>query len=936
MITDDGSETVIIETLRTLQQLFKKTIYEYNKISSQLINSSDNIVIYKLWQDYLDHVKSFLHTSVPTDYNVLKEQLHLCKIHQNLLNNQKSALMHKICVDPIVPDDFETFKNTHIDLLKELYDRQLEVERRIEMWEKYRTKQLVILEQIDDIEREKSVLQLKQLYLKSVPKLKQQITDILERVTNVEGAIGSVKKHQPNLLNFIDDITSNSIRLEYSATSQRLSNIRASLETWDGFLNRIQELHDNYEQSTKVIQTNNQQHIHFLESIKKDIHSDFHNSKNHLVALREKQALLNKTKADLEVLDTFKEELKDYVSIYDIKMIRQTIWILWQQYTDLNHEYSVLINQIEERHCLQTEFVIRYENLMMWLNETENRLMDTIQKHDASGYDDDMYMKHYANNLLEEFSLKEYDKKWITSVGNDLLMYYSSDQQYDSPEKIDIECKIANMNTKWNNVKQMYESKTRKFIEIKTTYFNLESRISEIRKWLFETEKELLKPFVFESTSQKSFDALLADYEKLKRSVENRSSNVAEVLNLSELMLSELRNYEMDFNIRNLDMAVSNIECRWKKLCETLVQRKQSLFSIRSKLEEIERITKENKDWVIECDNICNQYENASGKLNREHCDKDIDYLNDSLTKLSIQEPIFQILEKQYNSLMTANIDIENLKNLTTDSRRLLIILKTLIIKITTVRTLLKQYLTDFEQFSNLHENIILNLTQIDVELTNIEHLKLYENEDEEIMKINKARVDLQSAKNMIDSADALRVFLVGKSDEGETLKLKEMSDEYTKLYNTIKTNYDNVAAKYPDLVGKEPVMERDFAVQVNTLQTQSSVSPKDAYIYEILSAITEFRTNIEKLEGCVSDVENLESGLIPKSVSSKVTKNIAACESSLELIRYLNSLLIKEYNCTDKDAHTDEINNLYARFQLSLELWNSKKTQSTQAFSEQ
>jgi hypothetical protein len=220
--------------------------------------------------------------------------------------------------------------------------------------------------------------------------------------------------------------------------------------------------------------------------------------------------------------------------------------------------------------------------------------------------------------------------------------------------------------------------------------------------------------------------------------------------------------------------------------------------------------------------------------------------------------------------------------------------------------------------------------------MTNIKHLKLYENEDEEIMKINKVRVDLQAAKHMIDSAEAIKVFLVGKSDDSEKLKLQEMSDEYSKLYNSIKLNYDDVAAKYPDLKMKEPVVERDIAVQVNTLQTQSSVSPKDAYIYEILSAINEFRTNIDNLECSVRDVENIESGLISKSATSKINKNIAACESSLELIRYLNSLLIKEYYCTDKEAHTDEINNLYARFQLSLELWNSKKTQSTQRFSEQ
>jgi nesprin-1 len=544
-------------------------------------------------------------------------------------------------------------------------------------------------------------------------------------------------------------------------------------------------------------------------------------------------------------------------------------------------------------------------------------------------------MKHYATNLMEEFALKEYDRKWIMSVSNELLVYFSSERHYDSPEKIDIECKISNLNTKWNNVKQMYDNKTRKINEIKTTYFNLEARISEIRKWLFETEKELLKPFVFEEIDKKSYDVLLGDYDKLKRSVENRSSSIGEILNLSELMISELRHFEMDFNIKNLEMSVNNIEYRWKKLCETLVQRKQSLISIWKTLEEIDNITKENVDWIVECDNVCNSYETPSNKLSRKQSEKDIEYFDDQLNKISIHSPVFEILEKQYKSLMTTNIDIDNLKRITADTRKILIIWKTIIVKITTIRTMLQQYLTDYSQFTNLHENIIISLTQIDVEITNIKHLNLYENEDEEIMKINKIKVDLDAVKNTIDSAETLKTILMEKSDENDKLKLQEMSDEYMKLYDSIKLNYDDISSKYANVIGLEPVQERDFAVQVNTLQTQSSVSPKDAYLFEILSAINEFRTNIENLEKCVQEAEEQESGVISKSTSSKINKNIAACESSLELIRYLNSLLIKEYNCTDQEAHTDEINNLYARFQLCLELWNSKKVQSVQTFAE-
>lgn len=934
MTSDDNSQTLILETLSTLQQLFKKTIQEYNKISSQLVHSSDNVVIYKIWHDYLGHVKSFLHSSVPTDYNVLKEHLHLCKIHKNLLTNQKSALMHKLSIDPHMPGDIEMLKNKHIDLLKELHDRQIEVERRIEMWEKHRNKQINILDQIDDIEREKSLLQLKQIYLKSVPKTKQQIAEILERVTNVEGAVASVKKNQPNLLNFIDEITSNSIRMEYATTSQRLSNIRAGLETWDGYLNRIQELQNNYETNIKTVQSNFQQHMQFLENIRNDMAKNHHNSNQHLMALREKQNLLSKSKADLELLDNFKEELKQYVSVYDTKMIRQTIWILWQQFTDLNHEYSLLINQIEERHCLQTEFIIRYDNLMLWLNETESRLIDSPLAH-SNVMEDESHNKHYANNLLEEFALKEYDRKWIVSVGNELLHYYSTEANYDSPEKIEIECKIANLNTKWNNIKLMHDNKSRKINEIKTTYFNLEARIAEIRAWLFETEKELLKPFVFENADQKSFDKLLDDQEKLQRSAENKSSNIAEILNLSEMMLTDLRSFEMDFNIKNLDLAINNIDYRWKKLCETLVQRKRSLLSIWSSLEELTKITNANKDWITDCDNLCNSYEFTKDKLNREQCKKDIDLLNEQLHKISTNQSVFQILEKQYNTLMTSNLDIESLKRVTSDSRKILIIWKQITIKITTIRTMLEKYLNDYNQFETLHENIVLNLTQIDVEVTNIKHLKLYENEDEESMRVHKVLSDLNVTKKLIESAEGLKALLLQSSDEEESMKIQAMSDEYMKLYDSIRINFEEIAAKYPGMRLSMPVEEKSVAVQVNTLQAQSSVSPKDAYLYEIRAAIEEFRTNIEIFEQNVRSVDNLETGLLPKGTTSKTNKSIAACESSLELIRYLNALLIKEYKCTDTEAFTDEITSLHIRFQLVLEMWNSKKALATQTFAD-
>lgn len=932
MNSDESSS--VVDTLNSLQKLFRETITEYNKLSSQLVYNSDNKIIFKIWQDYLNHVHSFLQTPLPSDYNVLKEQLHLCKIHQNLITNQRNALMHKISFDNSSPENLDEFKNKHVDTLNSLFERQMEIEARLDAWEKYRKRQSDLLESIDDIEREKSLLQLKQIYLKSMPKTRKQIDEVLSKVSEAEKDIVELKNSQSNLLNFIDDVSSSSLRLEYASTHQRLANIRASLETWIGFLKRIQELNKTYEFQVKSIQDNYQRQLTFLANVKSDAANNAGNSKQQLEALRDKQNSLVEMKMELENLNATKNEMKDYISTYDIKMMRQSIWILWQQYTDLSYEYSLLLNQIEERISLQTEFVIRYENLMFWLNETEGRLMEA-SSHKHNSYripEDDPYMKHYANNILEDFALKEYDRKWIQSVGGELLIFHSSEQNFDSPEKIDIQCKLANMNAKWNNLKLLYDDRSRKINEIKKTYYNLEARIEEIRAWLFETEKELLKPFIFENANKAAFEKQLFEYEKVQRSVENHSANVAEILNLSEMVLSELRNFDMEMTVKNLDLAINNIEYRWKKLCESLVQRKRSLLSLWNTLEELTASTNANEKWLTDCDELCSAIEaQSTTEMSKEMALENTGKLNAYLEKIASETQTFAILEKLYNTVLTANVDINNIRQVTSETRRILIIWKTISMRITSNKVLLQRYLDDFAAFDNQYENLILRLTQVDVEITNIKHL--HEGSGDDVEKLINVKKSFEDAEKLIDTAELTRKSLMENSSQNERLSLKSMGDEYSKLYQNVKLNFADTAKQHENLLRRESVDERDAAVQVNTLQGQASVSPKDAYKYEIQTALNEFRANINSLEQIVKETGNNEAELISKTASQKVNKSIAACESSLELLKYLNSLLINDYGCDDDEARTKEIEELYDQFLNFKAVWSSKKETKKQVF---
>lgn len=908
----------VVNTLSSLQKLFLRTITEYNKLSSHLVNNSDNIVIFKIWMDYLNHVRSFLQSPIPSDYNLLKEQLHLCKIHQKLTSNQRNALMHKASQESLVPEAFNDIMNKHIVILNDLLERQKETELRLDAWEKCRIGQADLLEAIEDIEREKSLLKLKQVFLKSLPGQKDQIREILSKISSAESSITSFKNNQADLLRFADDISLSSLRLEFSTNHQRLENIRASLETWLEFLVRIEDLNKDYDAKLKSIQDSLQYGQDFLYNFKKGARDT--NFMYSIQVLKDKQKTLEVVKNDLEDIDAIKDEMRSYISTYDFKRIRQSSWTLWQQYTDLDYEYSLFINQIEEQASLQSEFNERYRNLMFWLNEAEERLTKTLSHsdHPSQAPEHSSSMKHYAMRNLEEFAIKEYDRKWIQSVGSELLHFYSAENTH---EKVDIENKLEDMNKKWNSLKALYNNRSIRIGENKTTYYKLEARIGKIRMWLFETEKALLKPFSFEEVNKASFEKQLIEYEKIQRSVENQSSNIAEILNLSEMILSEIYSLDLDTKFKDLDFAINNIEQRWKKICESLVQRKCNLLAIWKALEELNINTTKEK-WVVDCDELCNTIElQSDSRLSKNMAEENIIQLNEYLERTACSAKTFALLEKQFNTVLTANVDINNIRKITFETKRLLNIWKVISLRITSNIRLLENYLDQYKSFESQHRNLVLSLTEFDLEINSIN------------LDITNVLKKYSALKNSLEFAEATRNSLMVKSSETERKQLKSMGDEYVKLFESIQLVYNEIVQQNENAVKAQVVEEKDAAVQVNTMHAQTSVSPKDAYEYEIKSAVIELRSNINGLERIISETEANQAGGLSKAAKQQAGKTFAACESTIELIKYLNGLLITDYGCTDVEACTREAEELNERYQVCLRQWNLKKENKLQAY---
>lgn len=198
------TETSIIEILELWQTVFRETFHQYHRISTQLIKSQDSAIAFKLWQEYLSHVQTFLNSNIPEDYHSLTEHQRLCEVHQNLLSAQKNVLAERsdnlASGDTSLIDQFNILTEMHKDTLMQIENRHSDVTTRISAWDKYRNDQTKLLCWLKDMEKERGRLQLRYIHMRRVNKVLTRIQSLLDKVPSGEEDCNNLQNQQNHLL----------------------------------------------------------------------------------------------------------------------------------------------------------------------------------------------------------------------------------------------------------------------------------------------------------------------------------------------------------------------------------------------------------------------------------------------------------------------------------------------------------------------------------------------------------------------------------------------------------------------------------------------------------------------------------------------------------------------------------------------------------------
>lgn len=921
----------ILEVLALWQKIFQETFQEYHRLSTRLARSQNSSEALRLWRQYLQHVQSFLACAIADDYSSLREQQQLCAIHQNLLISQQSVLS-ETPLESELSEQYKALTNLHNETLSRIMQRNDELERRVSNWNSYRQQLAAMLDWLRQRETERNALQLRYINLRRVPHLKQRLDVLLLQMTRGEQQNEALRAQQQELLTYCDDALATSMRMEQASISQRISNLRAALETWQNFLKRIKLLTESYDSRVQQLQTEFVRTQQLLDESANDAALSSAEIEQRLSALREQRLQLANQGPALESLTVSQEELKECISPHDMKSIRQRGFLLQQQHADLDYQLGTLINAIEERLLLQSNYQARYERISQWLRGLEERVERDADV--SSMANPEQAAKQLEQQINGELQLREKEREWLLSASRELLTQYTDPNPQSQAVRDQVQHQSAELIDRWNRLRFMCKQRATKIGELKQTLLRLEERIALIRTWLFEVESQLEQPINFEGYTPNVIKAKLRDHEEIQRSIENHSSNVGEVLNLVEMLLNDADSWRTQVNMTGLASTAQNLEQRWKNVCSQSVDRKQRILSTWNLLQELIKLTTEQKHWVARQESQLTILER-----NKQRGAERQQMLRNKLDELEAESGNMRLLDQTYAKLtMSPGVEPENIQKLTLPTKVLLSKWRQLTPRCQVMLEAIDKDAKAIREFNTSQLDLVKSLTGIQKaldQMPNAEDPKtLTQMEPNAVLqRLDQLDQKLKQAEHQVEQVNTLGNELKSRAKENpsQLKQILSLITEYTTLWTTAQKAIVKQKTYWLSRVSNEldVVNETNAAVQVNTLsqrklrqaqlQRETSITAKDAYIMELHTAVAECKTNLDELQRTIADKAR-------KPGPQKIAKLLGNAQSSTELVKHLSHLLLTDCQADNQAAQTDTVSELTLRFETLQSQWKARQ----------
>ncbi|XP_061285085.1 nesprin-2 isoform X12 [Bos javanicus] len=337
----------------------------------------------------------------------------------------------------------------------------------------------------------------------------------------------------------------------------------------------------------------------------------------------------------------------------------------------------------------------------------------------------------------------------------------------------------------------------------------LDKNMSNLRTWLARIESELSKPVVYDVCDDQEIQKRLAEQQDLQRDIEQHSAGVESVFNICDVLLHDSDACANETECDSIQQTTRSLDRRWRNICAMSMER-------RMKIEETWRLWQKFlddysrfEDWLkaaertAACPNSSEVlYTVAKEELKRfEAFQRQI---HERLTQL-------ELINKQYRRLARENRTdtASKLKQMVHEGNQRWDNLQK---RVTAVLRRLRHFTNQREEFEGTRESILVWLTEMDLQLTNVEHFS-ESDADDKMRQLNGFQQEITLNTNKIDQLIVFGEQLIQKS---EPLDAVLIEDELEELHRYCQEVFGRVSRFHRRLTSHAPGLEDEKEASEN------------------------------------------------------------------------------------------------------------------------
>uniref|UniRef100_A0A3Q3KST4 Spectrin repeat containing, nuclear envelope 2b n=1 Tax=Mastacembelus armatus TaxID=205130 RepID=A0A3Q3KST4_9TELE len=412
-------------------------------------------------------------------------------------------------------------------------------------------------------------------------------------------------------------------------------------------------------------------------------------------------------------------------------------------------------------------------------------------------------------DCMEEINLFSENKTHLKQLGEQLIT------ASNKTKETEINDKLKDINDRWRHLFDHIEARVRKLKETLVTVQQLDKNMSNLRTWLSRIEAELAKPVVYSVCHSDEIQRKLAEQQDLQRDIEQHTESVVSVLTLCDVLLHDTDACGGDAENDSIQQTTRSLDCRWRNICTMSMER-------RMRIEETWRL------WCKFLDDYC-RFEDwlKAAELTAANPDSANVLYTSAKEELKKFEAFQRQVHERLTQLELVNKQYRRLarENRTDAASRLKVMVHegnqrwdSLQRRVAVVLRRLKHFTSQREDFEGTREGIVLWLTEMDLQLTNVEHFSESDVEDK-MRQLNGFQQEITLNTNKID---ALIVFGENLIQKSAPLDAVLIEDELEELHSYCQEVFGRVARFHHRLVNRRPVSRTQIPLHTAEEKTLS------------------------------------------------------------------------------------------------------------------